>query len=1052
MMVFPENYPAFETDFLRDDMNKAYRQNETEVVDFLLSKIELSPQILAAIEVRAKELVAQVRKKRMGTGGLDAFLYEYDLSSEEGIALMCLAEALLRIPDKETTDKLIKDKITTADWNRHLGQSSSFLVNAATWGLMLTGKILDNDPSKTTGVRSKLKRMIERTSEPVIRQAMAQAMKILGKQFVMGRSIEEAIKRARSDEARGYAYSYDMLGEAARTQKDAERYFESYRNAIIEVGKASAGKGVFRGPGISVKLSALHPRYEYTQRERVLKELIPKVLALALEAKAVDIGFTIDAEEADRLDLSLDVIEAVFCDPALNGWEGFGLAVQAYQKRAFYVLDWLAVLARKQQRRLMVRLVKGAYWDTEIKISQVQGFEGYPVFTRKMATDVSYLACAKKMLQAEDAFYPQFATHNAHTLATIMELAGPRRDFEFQCLHGMGHTLYDQIVGTTTNDYQCRIYAPVGSHEDLLAYLVRRLLENGANTSFVNRIIDESAPIDEIIEHPMTKLKPLAEKSHSKIPLPIHLFGNDRLNSSGLDLANREKSLSLADQLQIAVSKQWTAKPTTPGLNPSSAAKPVFSPIDNQHQIGSVITATAEETDYAIKVAHEASFEWNHRSIDERASLLEKAADLYEKHFVDLMARIVKEGGRTITDAISEIREAVDFCRYYAMCARKDLSIINLPGPTGEINRLQMKGRGTIACISPWNFPLAIFTGQVVAALVAGNCVIAKPAKQTPLVAALAVELLHEAGIPQEVVQLLPGSGAVIGARLLADERVHGVVLTGSTDTARTINQTLAARKGPIVPLIAETGGQNCMIVDSSALPEQVVADVLLSSFTSAGQRCSALRVLYLQRDIAPKIIEMLIGAMAEMKIGDPGFISTDIGPVIDHDAKKGLVEHFERMSKEAKLLYQIQLPTESTYGSYFAPCAFEINSIKQLTHEVFGPILHVIQFDSDKLDQVIADINETGYGLTMGIHSRIEETVEYICQHVNIGNIYVNRNMIGAVVGVQPFGGEGLSGTGPKAGGPHYLQRLCAEHTICINTTAAGGNASLMSLQEEGG
>lgn len=1034
---------------LRAAMDAAYRRDETQCVEHLLKQISFDKSAKNRIENTARQLVKEVRNRRIGRGGLDAFMYEYDLSSEEGIALMCLAEALLRIPDSGTIDDLISDKISPANWESHLGKSDSMLVNAATWGLMLTGKLLSTDEA-VSGVGHALKKLLKRSGEPVIRQSVAQAMKILGKQFVMGRTIEEAMHRARTHEAQGYRYSYDMLGEAARTAEDAGRYFKAYQHAIEMIGKMAQTTGIIAGPGISVKLSALHPRYEFTQRDRVLREVTSRLRALALAAKTANIGLTVDAEEADRLDLSLDVIEAVFGDPMLAGWEGFGIAVQSYQKRAWYLLDWLADLSRKHKRRLMVRLIKGAYWDSEIKTSQVQGLEGYPVFTRKASTDVSFLACARKILSMPDAFYPQFATHNAHSVAAILEMVDNRRDFEFQCLHGMGQTLYDQVVAKGHWNIPCRIYAPVGGHEDLLAYLVRRLLENGANTSFVNRIIDEQAPIEEIVADPIEQVRALVSKPHPHIPLPRDLYGKERKNSQGLDLSNASQWYELSFALENAAHQLRHAAPMIAGKEVIGNAQPVYSPNDKHHQVGTVTIASAEQTDSAIAAAAAASVDWDRTPVEERAAMLERAADLFEKNRTELMALIIREGGRTISDAMSEVREAVDFCRYYAVQGRKDFSVHTLPGPTGETNSLQLYGRGIIACISPWNFPLAIFTGQMTAALVTGNCVIAKPAKQTPLVAAAAVKLLHEAGIPGAVLQLLPGSGAVIGARLLADERVKGVVLTGSTETARTIHQTLAARTGAIIPLIAETGGQNTMIVDSSALPEQVVADVLASSFTSAGQRCSALRVLFVQQDIAPKLLHMLTGAIAELRVGNSALLTTDVGPVIDEDAKTALEVHAQRMQKEGSLLYATRLPADLPNGSYFAPRVYEIDSIKRLDHEVFGPILHVVRYQANHLDSVLQDINDTGYGLTLGIHSRIDKNVRHIQQRLRIGNIYVNRNMIGAVVGVQPFGGEGLSGTGPKAGGPYYLHRLCTERTLCINTTAAGGNATLMSLREE--
>jgi RHH-type proline utilization regulon transcriptional repressor/proline dehydrogenase/delta 1-pyrroline-5-carboxylate dehydrogenase len=1034
---------------LRAAILRAYREDETAVVERLLAAADFAPDALDRIAERARGLVVEVRRQRLGKGGLDAFLHEYALSSKEGIVLMCLAEALLRIPDAETVDRLIRDKLGPADWSQHLGQSDSLFVNASTWALMLTGRLIrsDGEERDLSGV---LKRLVARSGEPVVRQAVTAAMRILGRQFVMGRTIGEALERARGAEKQGYRHSYDMLGEAARTAADARRYFESYEAAISAIGAAVAGRDVFAAPGISVKLSALHPRYEEVQRERVLEELPPILRTLAQHAKAQRIGFTIDAEESERLDLSLDLIEGLALDPTLAGWDGLGLAVQAYQKRALPLIDLLADLARRARRRLMVRLVKGAYWDSEIKRSQERGLSGYPVFTRKVATDVSYLACARRLLAAPDAFYAQFATHNAHTLAAVLEFAGERRDYEFQRLHGMGEPLYEQVVGADKLDRPCRVYAPVGSHEDLLAYLVRRLLENGANTSFVNRIVDDKAPIDEIIADPVARLRSLRRKPHPRIPLPQDLYGAERRNSLGPDLSSRAELSALKTELEAAANRSWTAAPIVGGTDLEGTTRAVRDPSRRARTIGTVVDAGPEPVERALARAAAAAPDWDATPAAERAAILERVGDLFEARLADLVALIVREGGRTIPDAVSEVREAVDFCRYYAARARADFMAQLLPGPTGERNALELHGRGVFACISPWNFPLAIFTGQIAAALAAGNAVIAKPAEQTPLVGAAAVRLMHQAGVPIEVLHLLPGDGATVGARLVADTRVAGIAFTGSTETARAINLSLAQRAGPIVPLIAETGGQNALIVDSSALPEQVVQDVLMSAFNSAGQRCSALRVLCLQADIAERVIAMLKGAMAELAIGDPALLSTDVGPVIDEEARAALQKHAERMAREGSLLYQCALPAEAESGVFFAPRAFEIDRIGRLEGEVFGPILHVVRWQRSRLDELLDAITATGYGLTLGIHSRIDETVEAVHRRLKVGNTYVNRNMIGAVVGVQPFGGEGLSGTGPKAGGPHYLYRFALERTISVDTTAAGGNASLLSLQEE--
>lgn len=1034
---------AYKQNSLRDAITSAYRIDETICLTTLLEQASFSLDATQRIAATATQLVSETRKQRKKQGGLDTFLHEYDLSSDEGIALMCLAEALLRIPDTDTMDRLIGDKISTAAWDTHSG--SSFFVNAATWSLMLTGKIFAPTLNNEKSLAASLKRLFSRTGETLIRPIILQGMKIIGKQFVMGTTIEEALTHAKKLETKGYRYSYDMLGEAARTQADASNYFNAYQTAIAAIGKESLGLDPIHGPGISIKLSALHPRYETAKRERVLNELVPRLLTLAHAAKVQNIGMTIDAEEADRLELSLDVIENLFCSPELTGWEGFGLAVQAYQKRASFVIDWLANLAQRQNRRLMVRLVKGAYWDTEIKISQVLGLEGYPVFTRKQATDVSYIACAKKILSYPDAIYPQFGTHNAHSVAAILEMAGTRKDFEFQCLHGMGEPLYDQLIANTP----CRIYAPVGSHKDLLGYLVRRLLENGANTSFINRIADEKTPIEDIIADPVTKIANLATKPHPRIPLPKNIYGAERTNSQGLDLSNCHTLNTLKKAMEQANQQQWESNPVIAGKNSLHTAKAITSPTDIDRIVGHVHEATADDIEQALAQATRAKAAWANTAITERAACLERAADLFEKNTPTLMTLLCNEGGKQIVDCVSEVREAVDFCRYYAMRARSDLLPQQLPGPTGELNQFSLHPRGVIVCISPWNFPLAIFIGQIVAALVSGNTVIAKPAEQTPLIAREAVRLLHTAGIPDAVLQLLPGEGSLVGAKLVADTRVAGVMFTGSTETARLIQQTLANRSGPLVPFIAETGGQNVMIVDSSALPEQVVADVLLSAFNSAGQRCSALRVLFVQEDIAEPLLAMLQGAMAELTVGDPSLLATDIGPVIDEDALRMLENHLVKMQTEATLLYQVPMKALPP-GHFFAPTLVEIKQLRLLQREVFGPILHIIRYAAKNLDPILDDINQTGYGLTLGIHSRIDATVKYIENRVAVGNIYVNRNMVGAVVGVQPFGGEGLSGTGPKAGGPYYLPRLCVERVVSVNTTAAGGNATLVSLSEE--
>ncbi|MDP6391007.1 MAG: bifunctional proline dehydrogenase/L-glutamate gamma-semialdehyde dehydrogenase PutA [Alphaproteobacteria bacterium] len=1039
--------PLPETDKLRAAIRAAHRMDETASVEALIVEAALPVDANERVSLRAEELIAAVREERIRSSGIDAFLHEYELSSREGVVLMCLAEALLRIPDADTRDRLIRDKIGGADWERHMGMSDSLFVNASTWALMLTGRLLHED--EAPDLTAALRQLIATSGEPVIRQAMTQAMRIMGRQFVMGRTIDEALDRAAENEARGYRHSFDMLGEAACTMADAKRYFEAYANAIADIGKAAVGRGPVEGPGISVKLSALHPRYELGQRDRALDELAPDLKTLALMAKKADIGFTVDAEEADRLDISLDVIEAVFADPDLDGWNGFGLAVQGYLKSGPAAIDWLADLARRVGRPLMLRLVKGAYWDAEIKQAQEDGLEGYPVFTRKASTDVSYLACAKRIAAAGDVFYPRFATHNAHTLAAVGEILGDRRDFEYQRLHGMGEALYDRVVGA--DGPACRIYAPVGSHKDLLAYLVRRLLENGSNTSFVNRIVDEELPISAIAADPVAKTEARKVKPHPRIPLPRDMHLPERANSKGIDLNDPATLAWLDAEMDRHAAKHRRAAPIIDGEARDGEAREARDPADDRRVIGEVVEATADQVETAIAIARGAAPGWDLAGAGRRATALERAADLFEANMAQLMTIAVREGGKTIADAVAEVREAVDFLRYYAARARADFAgPLQMPGPTGETNELELHGRGVFACISPWNFPLAIFTGQVSAALAAGNAVIAKPAGPTPLIAHRAVELMHDGGVPGDVLHLLPGPGGMIGGALASDQRIAGIAFTGSTETAQGINRALAARAGAIVPLIAETGGQNAMIVDSSALPEQVVGDAVTSAFQSAGQRCSALRVLYLQDEIADRVIEMLAGAMAELKVGAPGLLATDVGPVIDEPSRATLAEHAGRMDREARPIATAPLAEDCGHGTYLAPRAYEIDSIDILKHEVFGPILHVVRFAGDRLDQVVDAINGTGYGLTLGIHSRIDSTVERIHRRLKVGNTYVNRNQIGAVVGVQPFGGEGLSGTGPKAGGPRYLYRFATERVLTVDTTAAGGNTALLSLDPE--
>ncbi len=1026
-----------------------YLADEEQLVGELAGMAEVSTPLGGKIAATAERLVETVRRETTRDGGIDAFLQQYDLSSEEGVLLMCIAEALLRIPDDDTADALIADKITSARWEDHLGESESLFVNASTWGLMLTGRLLKLDEVVRRNPARVLKKIASRAGEPVVRTAMRQAMRIMGHQFVMGRTIEEALERAGRKNGRRYRYSYDMLGEAAVTAADAVRYFDAYAGAIARIGETvGEGDSVFAAPGISVKLSALHPRYTYLNAARVLDEVVPRLAELALMARDAGIALTVDAEEADRLELSLDVFARVYRDARLAGYAGFGLAVQAYQRRATDVIRFVRDLATDGGRRIPVRLVKGAYWDTEIKRAQEQGLESYPVFTRKAHTDVSYLACAHLLLDAGERIYPQFATHNAHTIASIIHLAGARQDFEFQRLHGMGEDLYRQVIDPEKFARPCRVYAPVGSHEDLLPYLVRRLLENGANTSFVNRIVDEDIDIREIIADPVALARKTGCKPHPRIPPPLDLYQPERRNSRGYNLPDRAVSGRLLESMAKASGGARRAAPLVGGKALPGEERPSINPADNRQVVGVCVEAEAAVVDEAIARAVAAQPAWDRTPASQRAAILRKASDLFEARAPELMALCVREAGKTVPDAIAEVREAVDFLRYYAAGAEQVFGEpVLLPGPTGERNSLGLRGRGVFVCISPWNFPLAIFTGQVSAALGAGNAVIAKPAEQTPLIAHRAVELLLEAGVPPDVLHFLPGDGETVGARAVADPRIAGVAFTGSSDTARAINRTLAARDGAIASFIAETGGQNALFVDSSALPEQVVTDTLYSAFNSAGQRCSALRVLCLQDDIAPRVLELLRGAMDELAIGDPSHLATDVGPVIDRDAQAVLSQHVERL--RGNLFHECRLPEATGAGTFIAPVVLEIDSIDRLEREVFGPVLHVLRYPSNRFEETVEAVNGTGYGLTMGLHSRIDSRARTFVRLSGAGNNYINRNMIGAVVGVQPFGGRGLSGTGPKAGGPHYLPRFGSEYTVSNNITAVGGNASLLSLDD---
>lgn len=1046
-MTFYEQFSHFCTE--REAVHQYYRANEDQVVAHLLAYIRHLSQ--EDITKTARQYIERVRKQRLTSFGLDAFFIQYDLSSEEGIALMCLAEAMLRIPDKDNMDALIKDKLLDLHWGEHKHASESWLVNAATWGLVVTDKLYGgaNQARKRAAT---LKQLVGRLGEPVVRQSVKQAMGMLGEQFILGKTIQQAIARATKKANQRYYYSYDMLGEAAKTHADAEAYFKAYKDSIAALHSSDHSVPLLSRPGISIKLSALHPRYELAQFAQCVPAITDKLLTLVRLAQDAHISVTLDAEEADRLELSLAVFAEVFREPDIHEWEGFGLAVQAYQKRATWLLEYLAKLAKRYESKILIRLVKGAYWDTEIKQSQVMGYEDYPVFTRKFNTDVSYLACAEIIAANENSFYGQFATHNAHTVAAILQIYGDRTDFEFQCLHGMGRSLYDAIL-TESEGLQCRMYAPVGDHEALLPYLVRRLLENGANTSFVNRIIDKKVPIDSLLVNPIKLVQSCESAYHPYIPLPQQLFGLERKNSFGYDLRDSVVVSSLAQAMDQALVLPMTVYPLVDVpqkiLN-DLVSVPVTRPADRHQQLGVYHEVNANVVAYAIDRAAQARYEWAQVPVATRAGYLREVADLLEEQAPAFMALAIEEAGKLWQDAVDEVREAVDFLRYYAARAEQDLETVTLPGPTGELNQLAYHGRGVIFCISPWNFPLAIFCGQIAAAMVSGNTVLAKPAAQTVMIATKCVELFYAVGVPRAVIQLIPGPTDIAGEAVVADNRVDAVMLTGSTATAKAIYQTLADREGAIVPLIAETGGMNAMIVDSTALTEQVVQDVVDSAFRSAGQRCSALRVLYIQEEVADKTIKMLQGAMKTLIVGDSKWLQTDVGPVIDARAAQMLQDHVEYLEGiDATLLYQVPRSAIHKKGTFFMPRAYEIERISALRGEVFGPILHVIRYRHRDLDQVIQDINQTQFGLTFGIHSRVDATAVYIKNRIHAGNVYINRNIIGAVVGVQPFGGEGLSGTGPKAGGPNYLKRLCHERTTSINTAAVGGNTALMTLED---
>jgi RHH-type proline utilization regulon transcriptional repressor/proline dehydrogenase/delta 1-pyrroline-5-carboxylate dehydrogenase len=1035
-----------------DAINGAFLAPEEPIVRTLANAARLDTAARERVTARALELVERVRADKPSGSPLDAFLRQYSLASREGVILMCLAEALLRIPDAETADRLIADKIAEGDWQEHLGDSDSLFVNASTWGLMLTGRVVGLEGESVESAGGWFRRLASRIGEPVARAALRQSMKILGFQFVMGRDIEEALERAAGKTERRYRYSFDMLGEAALTAADAERYLEKYRAAIAAVGASvDSAESIVQRHSISVKLSALHPRYEYAQHDRVMCELAPRVLELAKLARDAGIGLTIDAEEADRLEISLELVDRVIASDVTRDYEGFGLAVQAYQKRAPEVLDWLAARAGSLNRRLCVRLVKGAYWDSEVKRAQERGLPSYPVFTRKANTDVSYLACARRLASAKDVLYAQLATHNAQTVAYVADVFGAAgAQFEFQRLHGMGEELYAHVVGGDWGDFPCRVYAPVGAHQDLLPYLVRRLLENGANTSFVNRLVDASLPADSVVADPIADVDAAARVAHPRIPLPPALFGTSRRNSLGLNLADGVVLAELHAACARSRAEPWRAVPLIARETASAAAaRPIANPANEDEVVGTVVDAGEAEVVAAVDAARAAQPEWDLRGGAARATLLERAADLMAAERASLVARCIAEAGKTIPDSISEVREAEDFLRYYAAQTRAEFEgDLTLPGPTGERNTLRLRGRGVFGCISPWNFPVAIFTGQVAAALAAGNTVIAKPAEQTPLAAARVVELLHQAGIPRDVLQFVPGDGAKVGAALSRNPGLAGLCFTGSTDTARLIERSMATRPGAIGTLIAETGGLNAMIVDSSALAEQVVLDAVASGFNSAGQRCSALRLLIVQEEILPRVREMLAGCMDQLVVGDPAQLATDVGPVIDREALAMLERYAGEVTARARWSHRATLPP-ALRGRFFAPLAVEVSRIAELEREVFGPIVHLVGYRARDLDAVVDDVNALGYGLTLGIETRIDSLAQRIARRARVGNVYVNRNMIGAVVGVQPFGGCGLSGTGPKAGGPHYLHRFATEQTVSVNTAAVGGNATLLSLAD---
>ncbi len=1034
------------TDELLNEISKRKHEPEHECVERLLQAGKLNKQQKDELLGNASTIVEECRARSDDAGTLEAFLLEFGLSNNEGVALMCLAESLLRIPDAENIDKLIAEKIATGDWASHKGQSPSAFVNASVWGLMLTGEVISDESNAEYESNKWLGKLVNRVSEPIVRKAMLQAMRIMGKQYVLGRNINEAIERSKKYQQSHTRFSFDMLGEGARTFEDAERYFQSYRSAITAIAETTNDETINNANSISIKLSALHPRYEPSKSKLVMTNLYEKILSLACLAKEHNLAISIDAEEASRLELNLLLFEKLAFAKELKNWEGLGFVLQAYQKRAVTVCDWLVELAKSSQKKITVRLVKGAYWDTEIKHAQESGFSDYPVFTRKANTDLSYRVCAKKLLAEQAHIYPQFATHNAQTIALI-NILGKNCDYEFQRLHGMGELLYN-VLDEQQVLPKVRIYAPVGEHQDLLPYLVRRLLENGANSSFVNRFLDDATPINELIKDTETEVMTSKSLRNQHIPLPKNLFNTEldmRPNSSGLDIEEQDQLLALEQVCDNNKGNFIECRPIIDGQKLTGSSTQLFSPAQTSKAYGDILNTSADDAINALHSASTSQQQWNSSGSVHRAETLNRTADLIQEHQDDLIALLALEAGRTLNDGISEVREAIDFCRYYAHQSLLHFDTPTLlPGPTGESNELTLQGRGVFLCISPWNFPLAIFMGQIAAALAAGNAVLAKPAEQTPAIAMKAIEFFHQAGVPVDVLHYLPGDGATIGNALVANSKLGGVMFTGSTETAKIINKNLADREGPIIPFVAETGGINVMLADSTALPEQLIDDVIESAFNSAGQRCSALRVLYIQDEIANKVIEMLSGAMQTLQLGNPSLASSDIGPVIDADAKHALEDHCRKMKKNATLL--AAAGETSTSGNYVVPHAFEISTLSELPDEVFGPILHIIRYQSDQLDDVIDDINNSGYGLTLGVHSRIKSVAETIFDKTTVGNVYINRNIVGAVVGVNPFGGNGLSGTGPKAGGPHYLARLGIERTLTTNDVATGGNIELFT------